>query len=174
MMPGYPLVLASAVADGAALTNSIVAASILHGSGIGPIAGNALQIGSYLKISLRGRISTVVTTPGTLTFDLRLGSTIISAFGAIPLNVTAQVNASWEATFMALVRSVGSGTGANALCTGNFSSRALIGSPAASAGGIGEMMLPDTAPVVGTGFDSSVAQSLNVFATWSVASAWAF
>lgn len=169
-MPAYPLILASAVADGAALTNSVVAASILHGSAIGPIPANALQIGSQIKITLRGRISTLVTTPGNLTLDMRLGGVIISAFGTIPLNVTAQTNAHWEATLVAVIRAVGSGVSANAMCTGNFSSRALIGSPAAASGGIGEMMLPDTAPAVGNGFDSSAAQALNVFATWSVAS----
>jgi hypothetical protein len=169
MMPVYPLILASAVADGAALTNSIVAASILHGSGIGPIPANALQIGSLIKVTLRGRISTVVTTPGTLTLDMRLGGVVISAFGAIPLNVVAQVNAHWEAKLIAVVRAVGSGAAANALCTGVFNSRALVGSPAT--GGIGEVMLPDTAPAVGAGFDSSLAQALNIFATWSVASA---
>ena len=171
MMPAYPLVLASASADGAALTNSVAAASILHGSGIGALPANALQVGSQIQILLRGRISTVVTTPGTLTFDLRMGGVIISAFGAIALNTVAQVNATFECTFIAVVRSLGSGAGATALCTGRFVSRAMVGSPAAGAGGIGETLLPDTAPAVGTGFDSSAAQALNIFATWSVASA---
>ena len=171
MMPAYPLVLASAAADGAALTNSIVAASILHGSGIGAIPANALQVGSQIKVMLRGRISTVVTTPGTLTFDMRMGAVAISAFGAIALNVNAQTNAAFEAVFVAVIRAIGSGAGANALCTGAFISRAVIGSPAVGVGGIGEIMLPDTAPAVGTGFDSSASQALNIFAAWSVASA---
>lgn len=170
MMPAYPLVLASAVADGAALTNSIAAASILHGSGIGAIPANALQVGSQLRIAIRGRVSTVVTTPGTLTFDLRMGGVVISAFGAMALNVNAQTNATFDALFMAVVRAVGSATGANALCTGAFVTRAVIGSAAVGVGSPGELLLPDTAPAVGTGFDSSVAQALNVFATWSVAS----
>ena len=171
MMPAYPLVLASASADGAALTNSVAAASILHGSGIGAIPANALQVGSQIRISIRGRISTVVTTPGTLTFDIRMGGVIISAFGAIALNTVAQANALFDLLVFAVVRSVGSGAGATALCTGAFVSRAVIGSPAAGAGGAGEAMLPETAPAVGTGFDSSAAQALNLFATWSVASA---
>ena len=171
MLPTYPLVLSSAAADGVALTNSVVAASIMPASAIATLPAGSLQIGSLLKISMRGRISTVVTTPGTLTLDLRLGGVVVSAFGAISLNTTAQVNAQWELMFMAVVRAVGSGTAANALCTGFFCSRAVIGSPAAGVGGIGEVMLPDTAPAVGAGFDSTLALPINVFATWSVASA---
>lgn len=171
MLPAYPLTLAANSVDGTALANSAVATSILPASAICAIAAAALQVGSLLKITLRGRMSTLATTPGTLTFDLRLGGVVVSAFGAIALNTTAQTNASWEATFLAAVRSIGSGAAATALCTGDFISRAVIGSAAAGVGGAGEIMLPDTAPAAGTGFDSSIAAAVNVFATWSVASA---
>ena len=171
MLPAYPLVLASASADGAALTNTLTATSILHGSGIATLPAGALQVGSMIKVTLRGRISTVVTTPGTLTFDMRLGGVIVSAFGATALNVNAQTNASWEATIIGIVKSVGNGTAATMLATCGFVSRAVIGSPAVGVGGIGEVMLPETAPAVGAGFDSSTAQAINIFATWSVASA---
>lgn len=171
MLPSYPLVLSSASADGAALTNSVAATSILPASAIATIPAGTLQIGSLLKVKLRGRISTVVTTPGTLTLDMRLGNVIISAFGAMALNTVAQVNASFEAELEAVVRSLGAGVVATAMCTGRFVSRAVIGSPAAGAGGAGVLMLPDTAPAVGTGFDSTAAQAVNVFGTWSVANA---
>ena len=171
MQPSVPLIIASASADGTALTNSTTATSILHGSGIGTIPAGALQVGSQIKMLLRGRMSTVVTTPGTLTFDMRLGSVIISALGALNLNTAAQTNASWELELLATIRALGSGTVANALVTGKFTSRALVGSAVVASGGNGIIVLPDTAPAVGTGFDSSAAQAVNVFAAWSVANA---
>ena len=171
MLPSYPLILSTASADGVALTNSVAAASIMPASAIATIPAGSLQVGSTLKLMLRGRMSTVVTTPGTLTLDVRLGSVIISAFGAMLLNVNAQTNATWEVILLATIRAVGSGTTANAIVTGCFVSRTLIGSPAVAAGGAGTAMLPDTAPVVGAGFDSTAALAINVFATWSVASA---
>ena len=171
MLPGYPLLVSTATADGAALTNTLTATSIMPVSALAVIPGGALQVGSVIKVTVRGRISTVVTTPGTLTFDMRLGSVIVSAFGAIALNIVAQVNAQFQCEFIAVVRTVGSVTTANALCTGNFVSRAVINSPAAGSGGAGEAVLPETAPAVGTGFDSTASQIVNVFATWSVASA---
>lgn len=171
MMPAYPLVLAASSADGAALTNTLTATSILHGSGIPTLSGGNLQIGSLIKAMLRGRISTLVTGPGTLTFDLRLGSVITSAFGAIALNVNAQTNATFELEILARIVSLGGINAATALCTARFASRAVIGSPVVGAGGAGVLMLPDAGAAVGTGFDSSAAQAINVFAAWSIASA---
>lgn len=171
MLPSYPLVLASASSDGVALTNTLTATSIMPSSAVATVPAGALQIGSLIKILLRGRISTLTAAPGTLTFDMRLGAVIISALGAINLNVTAQVNASFELELLAVIRAIGSGTIANALVTARFNSRALIGSAAVAAGGTGAIVLPDTAPAVGTGFDSTASQAVNVFATWSVANA---
>ena len=171
MLPSYPLTLSSASADGPALSNSTAATTIMPASAIATIPAGALQLGSLIKITLTGRISTLATTPGTLTLDLRFGAVVVSAFGAMTLNVNAQTNAAWFAEFFAVIRAVGSGTAANALCTGRFASRAVIGSAAVGAGGAGALILPDTAPAVGTGFDSTLAQAVNVFATWSALSA---
>jgi len=166
--PNVPILLASAVADGTALTASVTATSILHGSGKAQLNGGVLDIGTTLKALIRGRISTVAT-PGTLTFDCRLGPTgniVLSAFGALNLNATATTNQSFELEIEATIRALGTGTGANALCTARFSSRSLIGSAAVAAGGVGVITLPDTAPAVGTGFDSTVDNTFDVYATW--------
>lgn len=171
MFPAYPLVLSSSAADSTALANSTTATTILPKTALCSIPGGTLQVGSRLRIRLRGRISTVVTTPGTLTLDMRIGGVVVSAFGAMNLNTTAQTNATWEAELEAEIRSVGDGTTATALCTGRFNSRALIGSAAVAAGYAGAALLPDTAPAVGTGFDSTAACKIDCFGTWSVANA---
>ena len=44
MLPAYPLVLAAAQTDGAALANSTTATNILHASGIPTIPAGALQV----------------------------------------------------------------------------------------------------------------------------------
>ena len=171
MLPSYPLIFASAVGDSVALTNSTTPTTILPSSAVATVPAGSLQVGSLLKISLRGRISTFATTPGTLTLDVRFGAVVVSAFGAINLNTTAQTNASFAAEILAVVRSVGNGTLATALCTATLTTRAIIGAAAVAAGGVGAIVLPDTAPAVGTGFDSSAALAVNVFGTWSVANA---
>ena len=171
MLPGYPLLLASASIDSVALANSAVATTILAPGGLATMPAGILQFGSALKILLRGRISTLATTPGTLTFDLRIGGVVVSALGAMPLNVSAQTNSIFELELLAVVRALGTGTGANAMVTGRFTSRAMVGSVLPANGGPMTIILPDTAPVVGPGFDSTISMPVNVFATWSVASA---
>ena len=171
MMPVYPLVLSVASADGAALSNTTTATSIIPASAIATIPAGTLQIGSTLKVSIRGRISTLVTAPGTLTLDVRFGAVVVFNGGAMALNIVAQTNATFELEALVTVRALGSSTSANALGTARFNSRAVIGSAAVGTGGGGVLLLPDTAPAVGTGFDSTVAQAVTVFGTWSIANA---
>lgn len=163
---------ASANADGTALTNTITATSIIPTSAKSTLPSFYFDaIGKALRIRASGRISTVVTTPGTLTLDVRFGSVIVFNGGAISLNTTAQTNATWMLDAILTCRTIGSGTSATMLGVGRFASRAVIGSAAAAAGGVGTWLLPDTAPAAGTGFDSTASQAIDLFATWSVASA---
>jgi hypothetical protein len=168
MLPAYPLVLAVASADGTALTASTTATSILHASGKATLPAGSLQVGSIIKATLRGRMSNIATTPGTLTLDMRFGAVIISALGALNLNTAVNTNASFELELLAVIRALGTGTSANALVTGRMTSRSLIGSALVAAGGNQTIILPDTAPAVGTGFDSTASQAIDIFATWSL------
>lgn len=157
--------------DGTALSNSTVATSILAPAARFTLPANLFVPGSKLIVRAAGRVSTVVTTPGTLTLDMRFGSVVVFNGGAMTLNTTAQTNASWQLEAELVVRAIGNSTNANLLGIGNWTSRAVIGSAAAGSGGVGTLELPDTAPVVGSGFDSTSAQVVDMFATWSVANA---
>lgn len=159
--------------DGAAVTNTVTATSLLPAAAKFLIPANFLGlIGQKLRVKAAGRISTVVTTPGTLTLQCRLGATtVVFDGGAMALNTTAQTNATWLYEAILDLRSVGATTTATILGTGEFKSRAVIGAGAAGTTGIGLLSLPDTAPVVGTGFDSTANNVFDFFATWSVANA---
>lgn len=168
--------LITAQLDGTALASSTAATSLLPPQSRLTLPSNFFSyIGKKLRVKAWGRISTVVTTPGTLTLDLRLGTVAspITVFngGAMNLNVTAQTNATWEFEAMLTARAIGSGTSANLMGIGRFASRALIGSPAVAAGYAGAALLPDTAPPVGTGFDSTITNVVDFFGTWSVSNA---
>lgn len=156
--------------DSTALTNSTTATSILAPAARFTLPANLLAIGTKFMLRAAGRISTVVTTPGTLTLDVRFGSTVVFNGGAMALNTTAQTNASWYLEAELVCRSIGASTAATLLGAGSWTSRAVVGSAAAGSGGVGTLMLPDTAPAVGTGFDSTSAQIVDMFGTWSIAS----
>ena len=173
-MSGYTWVetKASAVADSTAVTNTVTPASIIHSTAKPVIAAQEMvKAGQVFRVTVTGRISTVVTTPGTLTLDCRLGSAVVFNGGAMALNVNAQTNATFKFIFHLRLVTLGSGATATVIGTGQFISRAVIGAAAVGVGGAGALMLPDTAPVVGTGFDSTIAQTVDVFATWSIANA---
>lgn len=165
--------LISAV-DGTALASSTTATSILPASGkftLPSIFFDSVN-GKTLRFRALGRISTVVTTPGTLTLDIRFGSVVVFNGGAMTLNTTAQTNMGWILDVDLVIRTVGASTTATVLGQGEWKSHAVIGSAAPTAGGCGTHVLPyNTAPVAGTGFDSTAAQTIDLFATWSVSNA---
>lgn len=165
--------LITAQVDGTALTNTTTATSILPAAARFNFPSNYLKVGDHFKIFAAGRISTVVTTPGNITFDVRLGaSTVIFNGGATALNVVAQTNSTWNLDVDLIVRAIGASTSATILGTGKWTSRASLNAPAVgTTTGVGVVLLPDTAPVVGTGFDSTASNFIDLFATFSVANA---
>ncbi len=79
-----------------------------------------LYPGSLLKYTLFGRMSSVITTPGTFTWRLRwggAGGVSLAASGAIaPDSTAASTNIAWWAEFYVQCRSVG--TAGTAMCWG--------------------------------------------------------
>lgn len=172
MQQGYIATLLNSIGDGAALSASVTATSLLPAIAKPTLPANYLFAGKMFRVTATGRISTVVTTPGTLTLDLRFGSVAVFSSGAMTLNTTAQTNVNWIYEALLTVRAVGSGTSANVLGQGKFLSHAVIGSSAIGTAGAGVQMLPyNAAPAVGTGFDSTAANTVDLFGTWSVNSA---
>lgn len=169
--------LMTAQVDGTALSNSTTPTSIIPAAARYTLPSNFFtEAGKTLLITASFRISTVVTTPGNITFDARLGTvaTPIVVFngGATALNVAAQTNATLELEMELVCRAIGNGTSANILGTGKLISRASLNAPAVgTTTGVGVVLLPDTAPAVGTGFDSTITNVVDLFATFSVANA---
>jgi hypothetical protein len=161
--------------DGSALASSTTATSILNAARkVATLpAGYFDELGKRICFEFSGRISTVVTTPGTLTLALRLGSIDVFSSGAMTLNTTAQTNTHWSLKGELIARALGTGTSTTLFPKGcRFRSHAVIGSAAPTAGGAGTHMLPyNAAPAVGSGFDNSVSQLIDLFATWSVSNA---
>lgn len=163
--------LIAAATDGTALSNSTAETSIAPGDSKILIPSNFFsRPGSSLLLKAVGRISTVVTTPGTLTFKVKLGPTAniaVAASQALTLTTTAQTNVTWYLEWLLTLRAVGASTSANFMHGATFNSSALNNSQTTP----GQVLIPATTPAVGTGFDSTVANQFDLTATWSVASA---
>lgn len=171
-MSGYAQTLATAQAAGAAVTGTAIT-TLLPTSALFSLPGGSLKVGDRLVFEAEGQMNTVVTTPGTTTFTVRFGPTSnISVFAsqAIALNIVAQTNATWTLKIRSRVVSVGSGTAATLISVGEFISRASLNAPAVgTTNGVGVVLLPDTAAAAGTGFDSTIANLVDLQVTNSVA-----
>lgn len=163
-------VIASSYTDGPALT-AAATASALPTYVPTTIPAGYWQIGRQWRLTATGRISTVVTTPGTARYDLRMGAVTVFDTLAISLNTVAKTNVSWRLEVLLTCRSVGTGTSATLFGQGYWLSEAniLTAVPATGPGPGGCLVPFNTAPVVGTGFDSTVANALDFRWTQTVA-----
>jgi hypothetical protein len=154
--------LAVAYTDGPTLT-AAAAASCIPTYLLGTINSGYWQVGRTWGIVCAGRVSCAVTTPGTFRLDLRMGAVTVFDTLALPLNIVAQTTVPWAAEFVLTCRSVGSGTAATLFGMGRIRSTAFLNTAAVATGPwTGAITVPyNTAPVVGTGFDSTIANAMD-------------
>lgn len=160
--------LISAQTNGSALSNSSSATSILPAQAKFTLPANYFTlVGHTLYIRAAGRISNIVTTPGTLTLDVRMGGTVVFNGGAMQLSTTAHTNVPW--IFEANMTLRASGSSSNFFGQGIFFSQAANISGADPTTTHSMLMAPNSAPAVGNNVDATTALVLDLFATFSVA-----
>jgi hypothetical protein len=170
--------LVSQQAAGTLLNTFTTAKSIINPQATYITPSGFWQIGKMLRITAMMGISNIVTTPGTITFQVQVGPAFpatIAAFttGAIQLNATAHTTLPAWLQILLTCRSVGSGTGCQLM--GQASIVGIM--PTVTAGQVDGvntqaiLMAPATAPALGTGFDSTVANVLDLFGAFSISNA---
>lgn len=169
---GWSETLVTAEAAGAAVTTNGADTELLPTAARFVLPANWSDLGRMLRIRAAGQISNIVTTPGTLTLKLWLGPTAninVFASQALALNIVAKTNVSWWLDMNVTVRSIGSGTAATVITQGLFTSESLV-IPVAGwiAGNPSSMNLPASAPAVGTGYDSTVSNTVDLTANFSL------
>lgn len=162
-------VIASSYTDGPALT-AASAASCVPTYFPTTLPAGYWQIGRIWRVTLTGRISVAATTPGTLRWDVRLGGVVAADTLAVLGNIVAKTNVGFYLEGLLTCRAVGSGTSANLMNQWKLFTEASINTAVPTTGpGPGGAILPwNTAPVVGTGFNSQSALTLDIFFTQTV------
>jgi hypothetical protein len=166
---GWGECLITAETDSTAMTNTVTATSIIPAAARFTLPANFYDIGKTLRIRAAGRVT--MLSAATITFQLNHGTTgLTSVFsgGAITMNTTVKTNVSWWLDLTVTCRSIGSGTTATLMGIGEWNSEAVTG---ASAGTRGSVNMPAATPAVGGGFDSTVANVVDLMAIWNTASA---
>lgn len=164
-------VLVEAQTAGNNLTASTTATSLLPSAAVYTLPANFFsRPGKQLLIQATGQLGNIVTTPGTLTIDIQLGGSVV-AFngGAMQLSSTAHTALPFWLEILLTCRSIGSGTGCQLMGQGRMTAQSLsLTAVADSTTTPATLLLPNTTPALGTGFDSTVAQKVDLRGTFSL------
>jgi len=165
--------LVSAQVAGTLFNTYTTAKTVLPVGCLVTLPANWWYVGRAIRVSVYGGFSTLVTTPGTCTMSVNLGAVTILTTGALQLNATAHTTLPFNFQALLTCRAVGATTTAN--CMGQaWVSGVMFTKTAAQVDqvNIGSSLPgPATAPGVGTGFDSTAAQTLDFFNAFSISNA---
>ena len=173
-MSGYSWAetLVTGQAAGSNLTASTTATSLLPAGSVFTLPANFFSApGKQLKIIAAGQLGNIVTTPGTLTIDVRFGgSTVVFNGGAMQLSSTAHTALPFWLEILLTCRAVGAS--GNLMGQGRMTAQSLsLTAVADSTTTPATLLLPNTTPAVGTSFSTLVAQSVDLFGTFSLSNA---
>jgi len=155
--------------DGAAVT-AAAATTLLPAAAKKTLEPNFFKtLGQQLIIRASGRVSTVITTPGTFRVDVRFGGTVVFDGLAVALaTADAYTNVGWWLEIVLTLRALG--TSANLMGQGRLDLPNAAGAAATPPKGALTAMLPwNSAPAVGANFDSGASQVVDLFFTQTAA-----
>jgi hypothetical protein len=155
--------------DGPTLT-AAAAATMLPAAAKFTFPPNFFDIGRSIRITASGRVSTVITTPGTLRFDVRLGAGVVvfDSLAILPDATAAYVTVGWYLDILMTCRAIG--TTGNFFGQGKFCCTDIAGQVATPPKGAHTAILPwNSPPAVGGNVDTTISNQLDMFFTQTVA-----
>lgn len=175
-MPLLPFMetLVTAQGDGAVLTaaarNSAIPAAALF-----TIPPNFFDVvGKQIMIKASGRISSVITTPGTARWDVNFldsaaaNAIVFDGLAVLLDTVAGHTTEPWDLEIVLTCRAIGA-TG-NLFQYGRWSAMNILGTPAGTPRGSVNALLPwNVAPVVGANFNTTLSQQVDLRFTQTVA-----
>jgi len=176
----FPQLIATIPVAGTNYTTFTTAKSMLTSStateasaGFISLPANFFQRGGGLRITCFGGMSG--TSGNTITFQIMVGAVIAFTSGALKVTTTTNVALPLISEFFLTCRSQGNGTLATLIGTSRHTGIGIVppgGTPAANYAAPSYIATgPETAPAAGTGFDSTVANSLDLFVAMGTSAA---
>lgn len=163
-------------AAGTLFNTYTTAKSVINPDALCVLPANYFVPGAMLHIYASGGISNIVTTPGLMNFQVKLGPTAnIAVFdtGNIQLNATAHTTLPFWIDIYLTCRTIGNATTANFMGQANVNGKMFTTTAGQtdSAQDMPTVMAPAVAPAVGTGFDSTVASILDFWVGFTISNA---
>lgn len=173
MMNSWANVLAVQEAAGTLFNTYTTSKTVINPQALKVLPDGFWRIGKAVRVTVAGGLSNIVTTPGTVTMEVKIGSVVAFTTGAIQLNATAHTLLPFWLDVLLTCRSVGSSTSATLMGMGRLQgiqpTLTAAQVDAVNTGGI--FSSPATAPAVGTGFDSTIANILDFWTGFSISNA---
>lgn len=123
--------------------------------------------GQQLLIKGAGQLTNIATTPGTLTLNVLFGATIVYTSGAMQMSTTAHTSLPIWYEILLTLRIIG--TVAQFMGQGVIHGQPLsLTAVADSTTTVATLMMPNTAPALGTAFSSKASQAFDHSLAFSI------
>lgn len=166
-------------AAAAAKNTYTTAVSVINPQSLVDLWRNFWAIGTKMRVKVRFGLSNIVTTPGTVTFQIMMGSIVVWTSGAIQLNATAHTLVPCELDVTLRCDIVGTGTTAKLYGQGRLTgppftrtiaATDLWGRVSAADNSVSDVtiLVPITTPADGGGFDSTISNLLDFWTGFSI------
>lgn len=146
------------------------AKSVIDPTALAALPANYFYPGRLLHIKTWGGLSNIVTTPGTVTFQVMMGSIVAWTSGAIQLNATAHTLLPFTLDIDLRVATTGATTAATLIGGGTLQGiqPTLTAGQVDGVNSASIVAVPATAPAAGTGFDSTISNVLDFWVGFSI------
>lgn len=164
--------LARQTAAGTLFNTYTTSKTVINADALYVLPANDLRLDRAFSLRVQGAISNLVTTPGTITFEVKIGGVVAFTTGALQMSSTAHTLAPFWLDIDLTVRAIGSSTSANLMGQGRINCQAVNATAVADGTQTHSALLaPNTAPAVGTGFDSTIGAIWDFWAGFSISNA---
>lgn len=172
-MQSWQETLATQAAQGTLFNTYTAAKSVINPDALWVMPVNFLRPKRMMRVFVEGALSNIVTTPGLVNFQVKFGNVAVFDTGNIQLNATAHVLLPFWLDIVMTCRAVGNGVVAKMRGIANVAGIHFTRTAGQTddAQGMQTLLAPATAPAVGTGFDSTVANIVDFWAGFTISNA---
>lgn len=168
--------LAAQRGQGTLFNTYTTAKTVINQEALYPIGGNSQSLGDSYHVSVKGGVSNIVTTPGTITFQIMFGTIVVWSSGAIQLNATAHTLLPFSLEVDLIVQLLNTTVGgavAKMMGIGVLTGVMFTKTAGQVDGANSESVItvPVTAPALGAAFDSTISQTMDFWAGFSISAA---
>lgn len=176
MQQAWSQTLVTQRAAGTAFASFTTAKTIINQQDLYSFYPNFFQLGRKLRITAHMAVSNIVTTPGTMVFQVMLGTVVVFTTGNIQLNATAHTSLPAKLVVDLTTQLANTGVGgvvAKMMGQGVLTGVMFTKTAGQTDGANSETIInvPVTLPALGTAFDGTISQNLDFWGGFSISNA---